>query len=171
MKTLFGVRPGDVIFRASDVGWVVGHSFICYGPLLLGYSTVLYEGKPAGTSDAGAFFRIIEEYKVSTWYTALTALRAIRRVDPEGKFSSKYDLHSLKGLYLAGERSDTGTIEHFQHVIGGRPVVDNYWSTESGSPITGACQGLYDDHGTKLAPIGVRKGAARMPMPGMTSAW
>ncbi|KAG0244396.1 AMP-binding enzyme [Mortierella sp. GBAus27b] len=166
MKTLFGARPGDVIFCASDVGWVVGHAFICYGPLLLGCSTVLYEGKPIGTPDAGAFFRIIEEYKVSTWYTAPTALRAIRRVDPEGHFSAKYDLHTLKGLYLAGERSDTGTIEHFQHVIGERPVVDNYWSTESGSPITGACQGLYDVRGNKLAPIVIRKGSAGMAMPG-----
>ncbi|KAK3804949.1 MAG: putative propionate--CoA ligase [Benniella sp.] len=166
MKNLFGSRPGDVIFCASDVGWVVGHSFICYGPLLLGCSTVLYEGKPVGTPDAGAFFRIIEEYKVSTWYTAPTALRAIRRVDPEGHFSVKYDLHSLKGLYLAGERSDTGTIDHFQHVIGGRPVVDNYWSTESGSPITGACQGLCDIHGAKVTPTAVRMGAAGMSMPG-----
>ncbi|KAF9962668.1 hypothetical protein BGZ65_008572 [Modicella reniformis] len=167
MKTLLGIRPGDVIFCASDVGWVVGHTFICYGPLLLGCSTVLYEGKPVGTPDAGAFFRIIEEYKVSTWYTAPTALRAIRRVDPDGHFSAKYNLHTLKGLYLAGERSDTGTIEHFRHIIGDdRPVVDNYWSTESGSPITGACQGLYDLHGNKLAPIPIRKGAAGMAMPG-----
>ncbi|GJJ68418.1 propionyl-CoA synthetase [Entomortierella parvispora] len=166
MKTLFGAKPGDVVFCASDVGWVVGHSFICYGPLLLGCSTVLYEGKPVGTPDAGAFFRVLEEYKASIWYTAPTALRAIRRVDPEAQLSAQYDLHNLRGLYLAGERSDTGTIAHFRHVIGGKPVVDNYWSTESGSPITGACQGLYDAHGTHIDPIAIRQGAAGMAMPG-----
>ncbi|KAF9911648.1 hypothetical protein EC991_002766 [Linnemannia zychae] len=166
MKNLFGAQSGEVVFCASDVGWVVGHSFICYGPLLLGCSTVLYEGKPVGTPDAGAFFRILEEYKVSTWYTAPTALRAIRRVDPDGKLSTKYDLHHLRGLYLAGERSDTGTIAHFRHVIGGKPVVDNYWSTESGSPITGACQGLEDVHGARVEPIAIRQGSAGMPLPG-----
>ncbi|KAG0061821.1 hypothetical protein BGZ89_011147 [Linnemannia elongata] len=166
MKNLFGAQPGEVVFCASDVGWVVGHSFICYGPLLLGCSTVLYEGKPVGTPDAGAFFRILDEYKVSTWYTAPTALRAIRRVDPEGKFSAKYDLHHLRGLYLAGERSDSGTIAHFRHIIGGKPVVDNYWSTESGSPITGACQGLEDVHGARVEPIAIRQGSAGMPLPG-----
>ncbi|KAF8937381.1 propionate-CoA ligase [Dissophora ornata] len=166
MENLLGAKPSDVIFCASDVGWVVGHSFICYGPLLLGCSTVLYEGKPVGTPDAGAFFRIIEEYKVSTWYTAPTALRAIRRVDPNATFSSKYDLHTLRGLFLAGERSDHGTITHFQKVIGGKPVVDNYWSTESGSPITGACQGLYDTRGAHVSPIAIRQGSAGMPLPG-----
>ncbi|KAF9315942.1 hypothetical protein BG003_002534 [Podila horticola] len=166
MRNLFGAHPGDTVFCASDVGWVVGHSFICYGPLLLGCSTVLYEGKPVGTPDAGAFFRILQEYKVSTWYTAPTALRAIRRVDPEAKLSAGYDLHHLRGLYLAGERSDTGTIAHFRKVIGGKPVVDNYWSTESGSPITGACQGLVDVHGARVEPIAIRLGAAGMPMPG-----
>ncbi|KAF9431836.1 hypothetical protein BGZ76_011637 [Entomortierella beljakovae] len=166
MKNLFGAKPGDVVFCASDVGWVVGHSFICYGPLLLGCSTVLYEGKPIGTPDAGAFFRIIEEYKVSTWFTAPTALRAIRRVDPHGEFSSKYDLSSLRGLYLAGERSDHGTIAHFQKVIHGRPVVDNYWSTESGSPITAAAEGLVNANGEKIKPIPIRQGSAGLPMPG-----
>ncbi|KAF9352936.1 hypothetical protein BGX26_009270 [Mortierella sp. AD094] len=166
MKNLFGANPGDVVFCASDVGWVVGHSFICYGPLLLGCSTVLYEGKPIGTPDAGAFFRIIQDYKVSTWYTAPTALRAIRRVDPHGEFSDKYDLSSLRGLYLAGERSDHGTIAHFQKVIGGKPVVDNYWSTESGSPITAACQGLYGANGAKATPIEARQGAAGIATPG-----
>jgi propionyl-CoA synthetase len=166
MQTLFGAKPGDTIFCASDVGWVVGHSFICYGPLLLGCSTVLYEGKPVGTPDAGAFFRILQEYKVSTWYTAPTALRAIRRVDPDAHLSAQYDLHALRGLYLAGERSDTGTIAHFRNVIGGKAVVDNYWSTESGSPITGACQGLYDARGAHIVPIAIRQGAAGMPMPG-----
>ncbi|KAF9198892.1 hypothetical protein BGZ49_000174 [Haplosporangium sp. Z 27] len=166
MKNLFGANPGDVVFCASDVGWVVGHSFICYGPLLLGCSTVLYEGKPIGTPDAGAFFRIIQDYKVSTWFTAPTALRAIRRVDPHGEFSGKYDLSTLQGLYLAGERSDHGTIAHFQKIIGGKPVVDNYWSTESGSPITAACQGLFDANGVKLTPIEGRQGAAGMAMPG-----
>ncbi|KAF9385267.1 hypothetical protein CPB97_004970 [Podila verticillata] len=166
MRNLFGAHPGDTIFCASDVGWVVGHSFIIYGPLMLGCSTVLYEGKPVGTPDAGAFFRILEEYKVSTWYTAPTALRAIRRVDPEAKLSANYDLSHLRGLYLAGERSDTGTIAHFRKVIGGKPVVDNYWSTESGSPITGACQGLVDAHGARVESIAIRLGAAGMPMPG-----
>ncbi|KAG0364944.1 AMP-dependent synthetase and ligase [Gamsiella multidivaricata] len=166
MKTLFGSAPGETIFCASDVGWVVGHSFICYGPLLLGCSTVLYEGKPVGTPDAGAFFRILEEYKVSTWYTAPTALRAIRRVDPNAESSRKYDFSHLRGLYLAGERSDTGTIEHFRKVIGGKPVVDNYWTTESGSPMTGACQGLIDATGARVPPIAIRQGAAGMAMPG-----
>ncbi|KAF9913212.1 hypothetical protein BX616_010159 [Lobosporangium transversale] len=166
MINLFGSKPGDVMFCASDVGWVVGHSFICYGPLLMGCSTVLYEGKPIGTPDAGAFFRIIQEYKVNTFFTAPTALRAVRREDPHAKLSAQYDLRSLTGLFLAGERSDKGTIDHFRHVIGGKPVVDNYWSTESGSPVTGACQGLEDAHGTKVTPIAVRDGSAGMPLPG-----
>ncbi|KAG0238505.1 hypothetical protein BGW41_008156 [Actinomortierella wolfii] len=167
MRNLFGLRPGETMFCASDVGWVVGHSFIVYGPLLMGLSTVLYEGKPIGTPDAGAFFRLIEEYKANIFYTAPTALRAIRRVDPEAKECAKYDLSSLRGIYLAGERSDQGTITHFQHVLGGiKPVVDNYWSTESGSPITAACQGLVDANGNFTQAIPPRQGSAGMPMPG-----
>ncbi|KAG0307509.1 hypothetical protein BGZ98_000098 [Dissophora globulifera] len=166
MENLMGAKAGDVVFTASDVGWVVGHTFIVYSPLLMGCSTVLYEGKPIGTPDAGAFFRLIEEYKVHTWFTAPTALRAIRRIDPDAVMSRKYDISSLRGLYLAGERSDHGTITHFTKVLGGRPVVDNYWSTESGNSITGACQGLYDSRGEKVTPITIRQGAAGMAMPG-----
>lgn len=138
--------PGDVSFTASDIGWVVGHSYIVYAPLLAGAATVLYEGKPIGTPDASAFWRIVEEYKVNTMFTAPTALRAIKRDDPHNKFFSSIGqrggLKSLKALFLAGERSEPSLISMYQSLLGqyGAPsahVIDNWWSTESGSPIAG----------------------------------
>ncbi|POR36348.1 Uncharacterized protein TPAR_03453, partial [Tolypocladium paradoxum] len=144
---LFNIHgPGDVAFTASDIGWVVGHSYIVYAPLLAGAATVLYEGKPVGTPDASAFWRVVEEYKVNTMFTAPTALRAIKRDDPDNKFlsqvGSRGGLRSLKALFLAGERSEPTLVSMYQDLLGryGAPsahVVDNWWSTEAGSPITG----------------------------------
>ncbi|KAF4439835.1 propionyl-CoA synthetase [Fusarium austroafricanum] len=144
---LFNIHgPGYVSFTASDIGWIVGHSYIIYGPLLTGAATVLYEGKPVGTPDASSFWRIVEEYKVNTMFTAPTALRAIRRDDPNNRFFIDYGergaLKTLKGLFLAGERSEPTLIESYQklltqHCAENAQVVDNWWSTEVGSPITG----------------------------------
>ena len=114
MKNIYNVDPGDVFWAASDVGWVVGHSYICYAPLIHGNTTVLFEGKPVGTPDAGTFWRVMSEHKVKSFFTAPTALRAIKREDPEGKLVSNYDLSNLKALYLAGERADPDTIEWAQ---------------------------------------------------------
>ncbi len=110
MENIYGVKPGETFWTASDIGWVVGHSYIVYGPLLYGCSAVLYEGKPVGTPDAGAFWRVISEYKVSAFFTAPTALRAVRKEDPEAKFIAQYDLSSLRTLFLAGERADPDTV-------------------------------------------------------------
>jgi propionyl-CoA synthetase len=144
---LFNIHgPGDVIFTASDIGWVVGHSYIVYAPLLAGAATVLYEGKPVGTPDASAFWRTVEEYKVNTMFTAPTALRAIKRDDPTNALLSRIGqrggLRSLKALFLAGERSEPTLISMYQDLLDkyGAPsahVIDNWWSTESGSPMTG----------------------------------
>lgn len=144
---LFNIHgPGDVIFTASDIGWVVGHSYIIYAPLLAGASTVLYEGKPVGTPDASSLWRIVEEYKVNALFTAPTALRAIKRDDPENKHLSaigkRGGLRSLKALFLAGERSEPTIITMYQQLLekygaASAHVIDNWWSTESGSPITG----------------------------------
>lgn len=144
---LFNIHgPGCVSFTASDIGWIVGHSYIVYGPLLTGAATVLYEGKPVGTPDASAFWRIIEEYKVNTMFTAPTALRAIKRDDPENKlfaeFGKRGGLKTLKALFLAGERSEPTLISMYQDLLTeygayNSHVIDNWWSTEVGSPITG----------------------------------
>ncbi|KAF4985250.1 hypothetical protein FDECE_16702 [Fusarium decemcellulare] len=144
---LFNIHgPGCVSFTASDIGWIVGHSYIVYGPLLTGAATVLYEGKPIGTPDASAFWRIVEEYKVNTMFTAPTALRAIKRDDPDNHFFTDYGkrggLKTLKGLFLAGERSEPTLIEMYQQLMTkycayNSHVIDNWWSTEVGSPITG----------------------------------
>jgi len=133
MKNVYNVDPGDVFWAASDVGWVVGHSYICYGPLIHGNTTIVFEGKPVGTPDAGTFWRVIEEHNVRCFFTAPTAFRAIKRVDPQGEFVKKYDLSCLRALYLAGERADPDTIIWAQDQLG-VPVIDHWWQTELGYP-------------------------------------
>ena len=141
MKNIYNVEPGAVYWAASDVGWVVGHSYIIYGPLLHGCTTVMYEGKPVGTPDPGAFWRIIEEYKVEVLFTAPTAIRAIKQQDSEAEFAKKYDTSSLKSLFLAGERSDPDTIEWAKRTLGVR-VIDHWWQTETGWAIAANCVGI-----------------------------
>jgi propionyl-CoA synthetase len=135
MKMIYGLDAGDVFWTASDVGWVVGHSYIVYAPLLRGCTSVMYEGKPVGTPDAGAFWRVIAQHRVKVLFTAPTALRAIKQQDPAGKLASGHDLSSLEALYLAGERCDPPTAL-WAHELLGRPVVDHWWQTETGWPIT-----------------------------------
>lgn len=157
MKAVYNAEPGEVFWAASDVGWVVGHSYIVYGPLLYGCTTVLYEGKPVGTPDAGAFWRVIEQHKVSTFFTAPTAFRAIKKEDPRGELLKKYDLSRLRTLYLAGERSDPDTIVWAQQMLN-VPVVDHWWQTELGWPAVANCQGL--------TPMPVKPGSSSVPVPG-----
>jgi len=135
MRMIYGVDAGDVWWTASDVGWVVGHSYIVYGPLLRGCTTIMYEGKPVGTPDAGAFWRVIAQHKVKVLFTAPTAMRAIKQQDPEGAFAKKYDLSSLDTLFLAGERCDPPTAVWVNELLG-KPVVDHWWQTETGWAIT-----------------------------------
>ena len=125
MPNIYGMQPGDVYWAASDVGWVVGHSYICYAPLIHGNTTIVFEGKPVGTPDAGTFWRVISEHNVRCFFTAPTAFRAIKREDPEGEFRAKYDLSCLKALYLAGERADPDTIHWAQNLLG-VPVIDHW---------------------------------------------
>jgi len=141
MKNIYDVEPGDVYWAASDIGWVVGHSYIIYGPLFAGNTTVLYEGKPVGTPDAGAFWRVIAEHKVKVLFTAPTAFRAIKREDPDGKLTSKYDLSHFKALYLAGERCDPPTLAWAEKTLG-VPVIDHWWQTETGWSICSICKGI-----------------------------
>ena len=141
MANIYGVKPGEVFWAASDVGWVVGHSYIVYGPLLAGCTTVMYEGKPVGTPDPGAFWRVVSQHDVSVLFTAPTAMRAIKREDPEGAHLRKYDLSCLKYLFLAGERLDPDTY-HWAHELLGKPVVDHWWQTETGWAIAGNCMGI-----------------------------
>jgi propionyl-CoA synthetase len=143
MEAIYDVRPGDVMFTASDVGWVVGHSYIVYAPLLTGATTVLYEGKPVGTPDAGAFWRIVAEHRVNVVFTAPTAIRAIRKIDPEGAFIAEHDISTLRTLFLAGERLDPDTYEWAGQKLG-VPVVDNWWQTETGWPVCANPRGLDD---------------------------
>ncbi|MCF6303778.1 MAG: propionyl-CoA synthetase [Rhodobacteraceae bacterium] len=157
MKNIYNVDAGDVFWAASDVGWVVGHSYICYGPLLAGATAVLFEGKPVGTPDAGTFWRVIEEHKVVSMFTAPTAFRAIKREDPEGAYVRKYDLSSLRVLYLAGERADSDTIIWAQNQLG-VPVIDHWWQTEIGYPAVAIPMGLEQ--------MPVKPGAAGVAMPG-----
>ncbi|RDL31042.1 uncharacterized protein BP5553_09831 [Venustampulla echinocandica] len=180
IKYIFNIHgPGDVSFTASDIGWVVGHSYILYAPLLAGASTVLYEGKPVGTPDASAFWRIVEEYKVNTMFTAPTALRAIKQNDQNNTMISKIGerggLRSLKALFLAGERSEPTLISMYQELLDkyGGPaahVIDNWWSTESGSPITGRALtpnvGLGSEIAKDHALPQIKPGSAGKPMPG-----
>jgi propionyl-CoA synthetase len=141
MGHVYGVKPGEVFWAASDVGWVVGHSYIVYAPLLHGCTTLLYEGKPVGTPDAGAFWRVIAEYGVSVMFTAPTAFRAIKRDDPKGEFIGRYDLGKLRALFLAGERCDPDTLGWATEKLG-IPVVDHWWQTETGWPIAANCLGI-----------------------------
>jgi propionyl-CoA synthetase len=141
MATTYGIKAGEVMWAASDVGWVVGHSYIVYAPLLVGATTIMYEGKPVGTPDPGAFWRVIEQHKVNTMFTAPTALRAVRQQDSEGAHLAKYDISSLNALFLAGERCDPPTAIWVQNLLD-RPVIDNWWQTETGWPITSRFLGL-----------------------------
>ncbi|KAE8281276.1 Acyl-CoA synthetase short-chain family member 3, mitochondrial [Larimichthys crocea] len=158
MSNIYGLKPGDVWWAASDLGWVVGHSYICYGPLLHGNSTILYEGKPVGTPDPGAFFRVLSENGASSMFTAPTAIRAIRQQDPHAAIGKKYPLSRLRSLFLAGERCDVETLEWAKKSFG-VPVLDHWWQTETGSPITSSCIGL----GNSLTPPA---GQAGKPVPG-----
>ncbi|MCK9893024.1 AMP-binding protein [Frankia sp. AgB32] len=157
MTNIYGIRPGDVMWAASDVGWAVGHSYTVYAPLLTGATTVLYEGKPVGTPDAGAFWRVVAQHRVNVLFTAPTAIRAIRREDPDGALARDHDRSSLRALFLAGERLDPPTYDWAASTLG-IPVIDNYWQTETGAPIVANPLGL------ELLPI--RAGSATVPMPG-----
>ena len=157
MSAVYDMNPGEVFWAASDVGWVVGHSYIVYAPLLFGCSTVLYEGKPVKTPDAGAFWRVVEEYSVKILFSAPTAFRAVRKEDPLGDHFKNYKLDSLKALYLAGERLDPPTY-HWLHDLSGLPVVDHWWQTETGWAIASNPRGL-----ESFKP---KAGSATMPTPG-----
>eukprot|EP01061_Rhynchopus_euleeides_P005482 TRINITY_DN14728_c0_g1_i3.p1 TRINITY_DN14728_c0_g1~~TRINITY_DN14728_c0_g1_i3.p1 ORF type:complete len:607 (+),score=205.01 TRINITY_DN14728_c0_g1_i3:180-1823(+) len=141
MKAIFDLNPRDVMFTASDIGWVVGHSYILYAPLLQGCQSVVYEGKPVGTPDAGAYWRIIENHKANAMFASPTGLRAVKRVDPAGALKQGYDTTSLRHIFLAGERTDTDTLEWAEGLTG-VPVYDHWWQTESGWPISAPCVGL-----------------------------
>jgi propionyl-CoA synthetase len=158
MKNIYGVDPGDIYWAASDVGWVVGHSYIVYGPLFHGNTTVLYEGKPVGTPDAGAFWRVISQHKVKAMFTAPTAFRAIKKEDPNGEFIKKYDLSAFKTLFLAGERCDPDTLQWAENHLG-VPVIDHWWQTETGWAICANCVGI--EH------LPVKPGSPTKPAPGM----
>ena len=155
MGAIYNVEAGDVYWAASDIGWVVGHSYIVYGPLLVGATSVLYEGKPVGTPDAGAFWRVISDHKVTKLFTAPTAFRAIKREDPNGKLVRKYDLSRLKALFLAGERSDSDTLRWAENHLS-VPVVDHWWQTETGWSIAANCLGIEQlpvKHGSPTKPV------------------
>jgi propionyl-CoA synthetase len=141
LRNIYGMAPGGVFWAASDIGWVVGHSYIVYAPLLLGCTSVLYEGKPVGTPDAGAFWRVIADHRVEVLFTAPTALRAVKREDPAGALLEGYDLAHFRTLFLAGERSDPDTIEWAQRLLR-VPVIDHWWQTETGWPIAANCLGI-----------------------------
>jgi propionyl-CoA synthetase len=156
-RNVYDMRPGQVWWAASDVGWVVGHSYIVYAPLNSGATTVLYEGKPVGTPDAGAFWRLIAEHKVEALFTAPTAIRAIKKEDPDAVLLAKYDLSSLRTLFLAGERLDPDTYEWASRTLA-VPVVDNWWQTETGWPIASNLRGLQ--------PMPIKPGSPTVPVPG-----
>ena len=157
MKNIYGVGPGDVMWTASDVGWVVGHSYIVYGPLIAGATTVLYEGKPVGTPDAGAFWRVVSDYRVKTLFTAPTALRAIRKADPHAVLSRQYDLTCLDALFVAGERLDPDTWTWATALLE-KPVIDHWWQTETGWAICANPRGI--------AELETKPGSATFPVPG-----
>ena len=140
MEHIYGAKAGDVFWAASDIGWVVGHSYIVYAPLLTGCTTVLFEGKPVGTPDAGTFWRVVDDYSVNILFTAPTAIRAIRRDDPEGRLTRAHARDSLRALFLAGERADPGTVEWARDLLG-IPVIDHWWQTELGWPAVATCLG------------------------------
>jgi propionyl-CoA synthetase len=157
MKNHYGIEPGEVFWAASDVGWVVGHSYICYAPLLHGATTIMYEGKPVGTPDAGAFWRVIAEHKVAAMFTAPTAFRAIKKEDPQGQLIKQYDLRGFRTLFLAGERADPETIKWAEAKLE-VPVIDHWWQTETGWAICGNPVGL--------GQLPVKYGSPSVPMPG-----
>jgi propionyl-CoA synthetase len=155
MENIYGIKAGETWFTASDVGWVVGHSYIVYAPLLKGCTTILYEGKPVGTPDAGAFWRVISDHKVRAMFTAPTAFRAIRRDDPQGALLKKYDLSGFRALFLAGERSDPPTLEWAEGLLK-LPVIDHWWQTETGWSIAANCLGIEQlpvKHGSPTKPV------------------
>jgi len=158
MKNIYGVEPGDVYWAASDVGWVVGHSYIVYAPLFNGNTTVLYEGKPVGTPDAGAFWRVIAQHKVAVMFTAPTAFRAVKKEDPEGKLIGDYDLSAFRTLFLAGERTDPDTLQWAEDKLG-VPVIDHWWQTETGWSICANCIGIEQ--------LPVKQGSPSKAVPGM----
>jgi len=157
MKNIYGAEPGDVYWAASDVGWVVGHSYIVYAPLFNGNTTILYEGKPVGTPDAGAFWRVISEHGVKVMFTAPTAFRAIKKEDPAGNHLQRYDMSQFECLFLAGERTDSDTLHWAENKLG-VPVIDHWWQTETGWSIAANCRGL------GLVPI--KEGSVTHPAPG-----
>lgn len=157
MENHYGIKPGEVFWAASDVGWVVGHSYICYAPLLHGAATIVYEGKPVGTPDAGAFWRVIQDHGVAAMFTAPTAFRAIKKADPSGSLIADYDLSKFRTLFLAGERSDPATIEWAQAKLD-RPVIDHWWQTETGWAMSGNPVGL--------GAFPIKLGSPGKPMPG-----
>ncbi len=157
MNIIFGVGPGEVMFTAADVGWAVGHSYVVYGPLVAGATTVIYEGKPVGTPDAGAFWRVASQHGAKVLFTAPTALRAIKQQDPEGAFTKAYDLTKMQALFLAGERCDPPTALWVNALLD-KPVIDNWWQTETGWPITARFRGL------GLTPF--KAGSGGRPCPG-----
>ena len=157
MSAIYDVKPGETYWAGSDIGWVVGHSYIVYGPLLHGCASVLYEGKPIGTPDAGAYWRVIEDYKVAAFFTAPTGLRAVRKEDPQARLLKNYDITSMRTLFLAGERADPDTVAWAETVLG-VPVVDHWWQTETGWAIAANPVGL------GLLPI--KRGSPSVPMPG-----
>ncbi|KAJ2090819.1 hypothetical protein IW138_002437 [Coemansia sp. RSA 986] len=180
MERMYACKPGQVYWAASDLGWILGHSYICYGPLLNGSTTVLYEGKPVGTPDPSAFYRVMEQYRVTTFFTAPTALMILRREDPHSDYRKKYDLSGVKAMFLAGERclpeiqrwwvrhitgvDDSGKALHHIATPVNNVVSDNWWQTETGSPLVGIEVGLSED-GSKLPPI--KYGSAGLPVQGV----
>lgn len=180
IRSLFGIKgPGDTMFCASDIGWVVGHSYILYAPLLVGATSVLFEGKPVGTPDAGTFWRIIEKHNVDALFTAPTAMRAIRKDDPDnsliGEVGKRGGLKSLRALFLAGERSEPSIVRAYQDLLteyaaAGALVIDNWWSSESGSPISGVALdssvAVVGSNTAAVSPLATRPGSAGLPMPG-----
>ncbi|MEE2674959.1 MAG: propionyl-CoA synthetase [Myxococcota bacterium] len=157
LRNVYGMKPGDVFWAASDIGWVVGHSYIVYAPLLLGCTTILYEGKPVGTPDAGAFWRVVAEHGVNALFAAPTAFRAIKREDPEAKKMREHDLSSLRTLFLAGERADPDTVSWAENALG-IPVIDHWWQTETSWPIAANCMGI------EYLPV--KRGSPTVAVPG-----
>ena len=157
MRYIYDIEPGDTFWAASDVGWVVGHSYIVYGPLIAGATSILYEGKPVGTPDAGAFWRTIKKYGVKSFFTAPTAIRAIKREDPEGLQCTSVDLSCLKQMFLAGERCDPDTLVWAQQILG-KPVIDHWWQTETGWPVAANLMGI--------AQTPIKPGSPARPVPG-----
>ena len=185
MKHVYGAEPGDVYWAASDVGWVVGHSYIVYAPLFNGNTTILYEGKPVGTPDPGAFWRVIEQHKVKTLFTAPTAFRAIKKEDPQGKYLQQYDTSSLQALFLAGERCDPDTLRWAEEKLN-VPVIDHWWQTETAWAICANCKGIellpivpgsptravpgydvraVDESGNAIEPGGIGALVIKLPLP------